>query len=155
MKPFFKASDFQEVYRQIMKDGYQSHGAGDMWEPNMRPDDIAEQANAKLEIMTNIDGKIPSSNEQVITGLRLSEAVKLLEENDNGLIKPEGYSEAVFDKLSKWSLNFDSTYSVKLPPPKSVQVTRADVINAGNKIQGRHQLSMSEYMEQLCKELGL
>lgn len=45
----FKSEDFQHVYGNIMRDGYLSKGAGDMWEPNSRPEDIANIANDILE----------------------------------------------------------------------------------------------------------
>lgn len=49
MKNFFKPEDFRAIYSKIMRDGYKSHGAGDMWEPDCRPDDIAKIANEKLD----------------------------------------------------------------------------------------------------------
>lgn len=41
MPEVFKADDVQFEYNKIMKEGYISKGAGDMWEPNYRPDDLA------------------------------------------------------------------------------------------------------------------
>lgn len=49
MKPIFTPRDFQEIYSKIMRDGYRSKGAGDMWEPDTCPDHIAAIANDIIE----------------------------------------------------------------------------------------------------------
>lgn len=41
----FREDDFISLYKKIMKDGYNSKGAGDMWEPSTRNTDIVEIAN--------------------------------------------------------------------------------------------------------------
>ena len=48
---YFTEDDFAEIYKKIMSDGYFSKGAGDMWEPNTRPEDLAKIANAKLNAL--------------------------------------------------------------------------------------------------------
>lgn len=45
----FKTEDFKDIYKQIIKDGYFSKGAGDMWEPSASVDDLVKIANAKLQ----------------------------------------------------------------------------------------------------------
>lgn len=47
----FKPEDFKNIYKQVMKQGYMSHSAGDMWEPSYRPEDIAVEVNAKLNAL--------------------------------------------------------------------------------------------------------
>lgn len=47
--PLFKPDLFNDIHRRIMKDGYLSRNAGDMWEPNTRPDDIAKLVNDELD----------------------------------------------------------------------------------------------------------
>lgn len=47
--PLFKPDLFNDIHRRIMKDGYLSRNAGDMWEPNTRPDDIAQLVNDELD----------------------------------------------------------------------------------------------------------
>ncbi len=73
-----------------------------------------------------------STDTQIKTGLKLSEAIKLLEENESALIRPEIsiVSDADFSHNADWPINVSCLYSVKLPPPKSVSVTRADVFDA-------------------------
>lgn len=89
------------------------------------------------------------SSENIKTGLKLSEAVKLIEENENALIR-------ISDSLFQWQriyniqIEINRTYDVKLPPPKTVTVTRADIERAFDRINLRFQ-----YMDEFCKELGL
>lgn len=71
-------------------------------------------------------------NENIKSGLRLSEAIKLIEENEGALIRSEkGLND--YRPLMNQSLSINDTYSVKLPPPKSVTVTREDVVEAAKK----------------------
>lgn len=55
-----------------------------------------------------------STDPQIKTRLKLSEAVKLLEENESALIRPDEY-------LVDLSIYYN--YYVKLPPPKTIEVT--------------------------------
>lgn len=45
----FTAEDFQQIYNKIIKEGYISWSAGDMWEPAIDAQDIADIANGKLK----------------------------------------------------------------------------------------------------------
>jgi hypothetical protein len=96
-----------------------------------------------------------TEKENIITGLKLSEAVKLLEENEGALIKPDDYQHEnlEFRELKYFDMEFNRTYSVKLPPPKSVSVTREMLKEAWLK----HVFIVNELQqfEKLCKELGL
>jgi len=48
---FFKPEDFNNIYKQVMKQGYLSRNAGDMWEPNYRQEDIAKEVNEMLNAL--------------------------------------------------------------------------------------------------------
>lgn len=41
----FREDDFISLYKKIMKDGYNSYGAGEMWEPSTSCNDIVDIAN--------------------------------------------------------------------------------------------------------------
>lgn len=45
----FNADDFSEIYNKIYREGATSLRAGDMWEPNYRPEDIAKVANTIMK----------------------------------------------------------------------------------------------------------
>ena len=91
------------------------------------------------------------SSENIKTGLKLSEAIRLIEENEGSLLRVEDdLYEYPFLKSEYWLSRTDRTYSVKLPPPKTVTVTRADIEKAFDRINLRFQ-----YMDEFCKELGL
>lgn len=95
------------------------------------------------------------SSENIKTGLKLSEAIKLLEENDGALIK--------HDDEEHWSYVEDcifhvrnQLYSVKLPPPKTVTVTKESLSKAFVHLNGHiKHMAYNSAFEQLCKELGL
>lgn len=74
----FKEADFYKLYSSIMKDGYFSKGAGDMWEPNTRPNEISDLAN---EILTKHiierDGSIYVESGVVLNGEKLYRKVGL------------------------------------------------------------------------------
>ena len=91
------------------------------------------------------------SDAKIITGLRLSEAVKLLEENENALIRTNGAGN--FWPSDEFRIKTDQKYDVKLPPPKntSVTVTRNKLDDAWLEVQ----MNLPNNFEQFCKELGL
>lgn len=47
-KPIFTPEMVSDIYAKIMREGYMSKGAGDMWEPNYRDDNMANDLNTKL-----------------------------------------------------------------------------------------------------------
>lgn len=95
------------------------------------------------------------SSENIKTGLKLSEAIKLLEENEGALVRPSDYvCEYSFAPIDNWRLRIPMTYDVKLPPPKTVTVTRADIEKAWLKSKAPISYPVSMF-ELFCKELGL
>lgn len=48
----FTADDFRDISNKIYKEGYRSWSAGDMWEPEFGPEDIAKVANEKIKTKT-------------------------------------------------------------------------------------------------------
>ena len=95
------------------------------------------------------------SSENIKTGLKLSEAIKLLEENDGALIKPDNSNDDFYAPFPWTMATLTNTYSVKLPP-KTVTVTRADIIRAIDK--NTHLMSFAypdKAIDAVCKELGL
>ena len=107
--------------------------------------------------MKSTDAQIKNVHEaHIVTGLKLSEAVKLLEENPGALIMPENDFGAPkkFLELKHHELKVRCKYSVKLPPPKSVSVTRADVFDAVESTD-ISMLPHKELAEKLCRKLGL
>lgn len=96
--------------------------------------------------------------EKIITGLRLSEAIKYCEDNDKVLIKPDehaGYaSHYEFAPPDRFQMITSYTWTVKLPPPKTVSVTRADIEKAFYA-QNLSILSNAGILDALCKDLGL
>lgn len=102
------------------------------------------------------------SIENIKTGLRLSEAIKLLEENDGALVRPETEYDKIhsFDIVEKWVFSTKCLWSVKLPPPKTVTVTRDDVVKAFYESYEEHKLENGHILndwniEKFLKELGL
>lgn len=100
------------------------------------------------------------SSENIKTGLKLSEAIKLLEENDGALIKPDNSNDDFYAPFPWTMATLTNTYSVKLPPPKTVTVTKADVIKAFYKSYEEHKLENGHILnnwniEKFLKELGL
>lgn len=96
-----------------------------------------------------------SMEPKIITGLKLSEAIKYLEENDGVLIKFSGTSNIdTFYRLKDLRFDTDLKYDIKLPPPKTVSVTRADIEKAFYA-QNLSILSNAGILDALCKELGL
>lgn len=102
------------------------------------------------------------NSENIKTGLKLSEAIKLLEENEGALITVHNatYDWLDYDYLFNSSLaviHKKSIWDVKLPPPKTVTVTRADIAAIWpNFISYEHfHNTKFEVFEQFCKELGL
>lgn len=47
-RKLFDPENVKDIYRKIMKEGYMSNGAGDMWEPIYRPDDLASAMQSIL-----------------------------------------------------------------------------------------------------------
>lgn len=93
-------------------------------------------------------------NSKIITGLRLSEAIKYLEEHEKALIKRDQSPIHCFSSLENWAMDVKSTYSVKLPPPKSVTITKQMISDAwGNYVYGINGEVLD--FEAFCKELGL
>jgi hypothetical protein len=106
------------------------------------------------------EGKeVMSTDAQIKSGLKLSEAVKLIEENEGALLMPENDFGAPkkFLELKHHELKVRCKYSVKLPPPKSVSVTRVLLARAVSKTQMEpvEVVLNSDYFINLCKELGL
>lgn len=98
------------------------------------------------------------SSENIKTGLKLSEAIKLLEENEGALVKPETEYAKIhsFDIVEKWVFSTKCLWSVKIPPPKTVTVTRAAVERAYNKTHPIFDnIDYNNSFYQFCKELGL
>lgn len=101
------------------------------------------------------------SSENIKTGLKLSEAIKLLEENEVALIKPDNSNDDFYAPFPWTMATLTNTYSVKLPPPKTVTVTRADVCNAYAKVCKAVESKRRSLVEpifdlnEFCKELGL
>lgn len=94
------------------------------------------------------------SNENIKTGLRLSEAVKLIEDNPGALLNCEQMDYEFRANIRDTFLSITSTYSVKLPPPKSVQVTKQMINDAWeNHVYGINWEVLG--FEAFCKELGL
>ncbi len=66
LRNLFKPEMFRELYKSIMKDGYMSHGAGDMWEPSSRYEDMSEKAqqilNAELDKATVVYTQLGAEN---------------------------------------------------------------------------------------------
>lgn len=93
------------------------------------------------------------SSENIKTGLKLSEAVKLIEENENALIRISG---SLFQWQRIYNIQADTycKYDVKLPPPKTVTVTKADIERAWLKSKAPISYPVSMF-ELFCKELGL
>lgn len=99
---------------------------------------------------------------QIKTGLKLSEAVKLLEESPGALITihDSTYDWLTYDYLFNSSLAViykKSLWSVKLPPPmppRAVSVTRTDVFDAVESTD-ISMLPHKELAEKLCRKLGL
>lgn len=92
------------------------------------------------------------SIENIKTGLKLSEAIKLLEENEGALIRLKDDTKSDYYRIYGVPMLLNELYDVKLPPPKTVTVTRADVERAYIKA---HPLFNSNSLEHFCKELGL
>jgi len=94
-----------------------------------------------------------STDAQIKTGLKLSEAVKLLEENPGAELSNQiDIFPDSFRPLYFWQLKLNEHYAVKLPPPMppmAVSVTRADVKIVLNR------LGLEGWFEQFCKESGL
>lgn len=107
----------------------------------------------KVPISITATNGVNMSTEQIKSGLRLSEAIKYCEENrDAEISKQTVYGDTGFMPPNNLICDVDATYSVKLPPPKSVTVTRADLVDVFEQFDIR----LSEkYFDQLCKELGL
>lgn len=96
------------------------------------------------------------SKENIKTGLKLSDAVRLIEENKNALIKYHNVNLSKWQQIYMITLDIDCKYGVKLPPLKTVTVIRDDVIRAIDK---NIHLMKFEYLDEavdaFCKELGL
>ena len=92
------------------------------------------------------------SSENIKTGLKLSEAIKLLEENDGALMRLEDDTKSDYYRIYGVPMLLNELYDVKLPPPKTVTVTRDDITKAYNKT---HPIFNSNSLEYFCKELGL
>ena len=67
VKEVLSEKDLQDIYNKIMKEGYKSKSAGDMWEPSYRPDDMALALNKILnEKLVKYYGKDFADNQIVI-----------------------------------------------------------------------------------------
>jgi hypothetical protein len=94
------------------------------------------------------------SSENIKTGLRLSEAIKLLEENEGALVRPSDYvCEYSFAPIDNWRLRISMTYDVKLPPPKTVTVTKEQLHKILDPLE--YNLTALKDFEKFLKELGL
>ena len=96
------------------------------------------------------------SKENIKTGLKLSDAVRLIEENENALIKHHNDNLSQWQRIYNITLDIDWKYDVKLPPLKTVTVIRDDVRRA---IEKNTHLMKFAYLDKaidaVCKELGL
>lgn len=89
---------------------------------------------------------------KIITGLKLSEAIKYCEENEGALIANQGTD--IYDKVQNTSFYVGNVYSVKLPPPKSVSVNLASIKGAWVRHVGTDWQGNLNF-DKFCKELGL
>lgn len=93
------------------------------------------------------------SSENIKTGLRLSEAIKLLEENDGALIKPDSSNDDFYAPFPWTMAILTNTYTVKLPPPKTVTVTKEQLHKILDPLE--YNLTALKDFEKFLKELGL
>lgn len=102
-------------------------------------------------------GASMSADAQIKTGLRLSEAMKLIEENEGAMIKCHQYPGDDFLNPYYAALTFqrDTTWDVKLPPPKTVSVTRLDLEKAFHTMRKQNYCVDASLVTDFCKELGL
>lgn len=91
-----------------------------------------------------------SNLENIITNLKLSEAIKLLEKNEGAELWVPQYRINFIEAKTIYH-NKSELYSVKLPPPKSVVVTKDKLVDAWLEIQ----VLLPSNFDKFCKELGL
>lgn len=97
--------EIQEIYRQCTKMGYQSHGAGDMWEPSYRPEDIVKALNKVVNQFIEENGvkvyaRGNNYNAYAWTNHQLTEDTHSAILIDIQPLKQCEHKEAIFDNLN-------------------------------------------------------